>query len=116
MQHICAPTANILGHLDYQRKNKLSTKRLQQSSIEMKQDITPETTQHKCNKAYASLFGHVDSSRMHTDQADRFTMKSIRGHQCMLMAYMCDTNTMIYRPLNTKLAEELQSTYDELHS
>ena len=33
VQHIRVPTATMLGHLDHQRKNKLSTKQLSQSSL-----------------------------------------------------------------------------------
>ena len=113
---IRAPTATILGHLDHQRKNKLSTKRLAQSSLEMKLDIKPEPIQNKCNQAYISLYEHTNSNRLHTDQTGKFPTKSIRGYQYILIAYVYDTNTILYRPLKRKLASELQSTYDELYS
>ena len=74
----------------------------------MKQDIKPEPTQHECNKAYVSLCEHADRNRMHAYKTGRFTIKSIRGYEHILISYVHDTNTILYRPLKTKIAEELQ--------
>ena len=104
-QNIRAPTPTMIGHLDYQRKNKISTKRMPQSSLEMNLNIKPEPSKHKCNKANVSLHEHSDRKRMHTDQTSQFPIKSIRGHQHTLISCVYDTDTIFYRPLKTKQAE-----------
>ena len=63
-----------------------------------------------------SLYEHTDRNRMHTDETSRFPIKSIRGYQHTLIACVYDTNTIIYRPLKIKQAEEPQHTYEELHA
>jgi len=112
--HIRAPTATILGHMDHQRKNKLSTKIIRQSALEVDLDTRPKAINKKCNKVHVILY--EESQRLYTDQTGKFPVKSARGYQYVLIAYVYDTNTILYRPLKSKTAEELQSTYDELYS
>ena len=70
-----------LDTLIISKKIKLSTKRIPQSSIDIEQDIKPEPTQHKCNKAYVLIYEHADSNILHADQTSNFSTKSIRGHK-----------------------------------
>ena len=114
LQHHTAHPNTILGNLDLQRKNKLSTKRTPQSSIEINLEIETEPLKRKCNKTCVSLHEHEDSNRIHTNQTRQFPTKSIKGCQFMLTTCVYDTNTILYRPL--KKTEELQSTRNELFS
>ena len=72
-QHIRAPTATILGHMDHQRKNKLSTKKINQSPEEIKADIKPEPATTKSNKVYVTIYENSD--RIFTDQTGKFLYK-----------------------------------------
>lgn len=93
-QHIRAPTATILCHLDHQRKNKLSTKIKPLSPLATRLDMQPEQMTQKCNKVYVIV--HESSDRIHTDQTGKFPIKSIRGCNYMLIAYVHNTNTTLH--------------------
>ena len=112
-QSIRAPTATILGHMDHQRKNKLPSRTLQ-IELEKNLDACPQPSKLKCNKTYITVY--ESSDRIHSDQTGKFPIKSIRGNQYVMIIYVYDTNTILYRPLKTKKAEELQVVYDEAHN
>lgn len=112
-QHIRAPTPTILGHLDHQRKNKLSTKLKPLTKLETELDIKPISATSKCNKVCINIYEEI--GRMHTDQTGKFPIKLTQGYQHLLIAYVYDTNTILCRKLKRKDAEELQVTCDDLH-
>ena len=114
-KYIRAPTPTILGHLDYQRKNKLSTQTIPQSLQDQILDATPkEQPSMKTNDVYVSMC--EPENRTHTDQTGKFPTKSIRGYNYIMITYVYDTNSIIYKPIKTKSAEELQQTYDETYA
>jgi len=99
--------------MDHQRKNKLPSRTLQ-TELEKNLDACPQPSKLKCNKTYITVY--ESSDRIHSDQTGKFPIKSIRGNQHVMIMYVYDTNTILYRPLKTKKAEELQVVYDEAYN
>ena len=94
-------------------KKKLSTKKIPQSETETIQDFLPPI-EPKCNKVYISLY--EETNRIHTDQTSKFPIKSLWGYNYILIAYVYDTNTILYRPIKSKEAKEIQSVYTNLYN
>ena len=113
-KYLRAPTATILGRIDHQRKNKLTSKIITQTVSEITADLTPSSEAAKCNKDYVVL--HEDTRRIHSDQTGRFPVKSMRGCQCIMIVYVHDANSILHRPLKIKQAVEMQTTCDKLCS
>ena len=111
-KNLRAPTPTILGHLDHQRKNKLSSQKMPQSQQETSLDSEPkEKSVPKTNDVCMSTC--EPENRIHTDQTGKFPTTSMQGNNYTMITYVYDTNSMTCKLMKSKMAEELQQTYDE---
>jgi hypothetical protein len=115
-QYLRAPTATILGHLDHQRKNKLSTKKIIQTSTEELLDTSPPERSHNTKSNIFYVSAYEETSRIHTDQTGKFPVKSICNNTYIMIIYSYDSNAILLRPMKTKNAHELQSAYDNIYT
>ena len=106
-KHIRTPTPTTLGHLARQRKNKLSTQTTPQSLQDLSLDATPKEKPFiKTNDAYISTC--EPKNRIHTDLTGKIPTKSTRGYNYIMITCVHDTNSITYKLLKSKSAEELQ--------
>ena len=92
-QHIRSITTTTLCHVDNQRKNRLPTKKIDQSTDDLKADTKPRPASTKSNKVCVTTC--ESSDRMFTDQIGKFPTKSIRGRQHIMIMHVYDTKSIL---------------------
>ena len=115
MKYIRASDATILGHLDHQWKNRMSTKRIKQSPEEIQEDIEPryEKEKAKTNNMFLTM---IDATqKIFTDQTRNFLTKSLKGNEYLMIIYVYDCNAMLIKTMKNKSENELNRVYSDIN-
>ena len=111
--------ATAMGHLDQQRKNTLSTKRVNnaasQSGTLRKQET--DNSNDRTHNTFADIMDiNEPTGQIYTDQTGRFPVQSSRGYKYIMILYDHDSNAILAEPMKSRSDHEMIRAYEKLHS
>ena len=119
-KHMPQSTPMIKGHLDQQRKNIRSTKPKRSMATpkslpgvdETEQDLHPAQHQQRTNYVFADC--HDITGQIFSDQPGRFLVSSISGHQCIMVVYDYDSNSILAEPMKSRSGTEMRRAHQTI--
>jgi hypothetical protein len=116
-------TATAMGHLDQQRKNIRSTKRIPKlkakravEDTEGIEDTNPQQAQPS-NTGFASLVEVTEPThKSYSDLTGRFPIHSTHGNLYVLVLYLYDANAILVEPLRNRSDSEQLRAYETILS
>ena len=119
-KHMPQSTPMIKGHLDQQRKNIRSTKPKRSMATpkslpgvdETEQDLHPAQHQQRTNYVFADC--HDKTGQIFSDQQGRFLASSISGHQCIMVVYDYDSNSILAEPMKSRSGTEMRRAHQTI--
>ena len=107
------------GHMHRERQQLQSTKRkdTKQCSIPMEDVFFPqsETPSKRTNKVAYMLINQNEFSTAYQDLTGKFSMKSSRGNEYILIGYHYNANSIIQIPVKNRVGTDLRDEWQQLH-
>ena len=104
-------------HLRMQQHNLNSTKVHNSVPLTTSLDVKPaqEPQNAETNTFFALLLPTSDIHRSYSDQKGKFPVQSSQGYQYVFILYEYDSNSILAKPLKTRQALEINTTWYETH-
>ena len=100
-----------------QQCNLTSTKIHTSVPLTISLDVQPaqEPLNAETNMLFALLLPASDIHKSYSDQTGKFPVQSSRVYQYVFIIYEYDSNTILAKPLKTRQALEINTTWSETH-
>jgi hypothetical protein len=107
-----------MGHLDQQRKNLQSTKRVHHAATQSgpHHQQTIETSNDPTHNTFADIMDvNAPTGQIYTDQMGRFAFQSSRRYKYIMILYDHDSNAILAEPMKSRSDHEMIRAYEKLH-
>ena len=114
--HLEKSVNTALGHLDQERKNLQTTKKIQIKQEDDELDYAPTyEAGQKTHDCFCMLMDWDEMKKAYLDLTGAFPIKSARGKQYFLVVYDHDSNGILAETLKTKYAAEIKKAWENIH-
>ena len=112
-KHLLSSKATVKGHMKLTRQHIRSTKTKPTETTAM--TALPASDETQANMVSLKTVDLIKpTSKVATDQTGRFPVKSSRGNQYIMVAYVHDANAILVRPIKNQSQHSLVNAYNRI--